>query len=52
MNRAEKIMWAQAPKAIRKQMCKPDLPRAIMDYDVKRPGTVVINGKTVRYEGP
>ena len=52
MKREHKTMFGNAPKDIRKQMCKPDLPRAIMDHEVKRPGSVVINGKQVRYEGP
>lgn len=52
MKREQKVMWASAPKAIRKQMCKPDLPRAIMDHEIKRPWAVTINGKQVRYEGP
>ena len=52
MKREHKIMFGNAPKDIRKQMSKPDAPRAVMDYDVKRPGSVVIDGKQVRYEGP
>ncbi len=52
MKREHKVMWASAPKDIRKQMGKPDAPRAAMDHEVKRPGSVVINGKQVRYEGP
>ena len=52
MKREHKIMFGNAPKDIRKQMCKSDLPRAIMDHEVKRPGSVVIDGKQVRYEGP
>ena len=52
MKREHKIMFGNAPKAIRKQMCKPDAPRVVMDHEVKRPGSVVINGKQVRYEGP
>jgi len=52
MKREHKVMWASAPKDIRKEMCRPYAPRAVMDHEVKRPGSVVINGKQVRYEGP
>lgn len=52
MKRQHKIMWGSAPKSIRKQMCAADKDRAVMDYDVKRPSTIVIDGKQVRYEGP
>lgn len=52
MKREHKVMWASAPKAIRKQMCVPDKDRAVMDYEVKRPATTLINGKQVRYDGP
>lgn len=52
MNRQYKLMWRNDHKDIRKQMLSPNKDRAVMDYDVKRPGTVTINGKTIRYEGP
>lgn len=52
MKREHKIMWANAPKNIRKMMCAPDKERSVMDYEVKKPATVMINGKQVRYEGP
>ena len=32
MKREHKTMFGNAPKDIRKQMCKPDLPRAGMDH--------------------
>lgn len=52
MKREHKIMFGNAPKDIRRQMCKPDRPRAIMDHEIKSPRSGVIDGRTVRYEGP
>ncbi len=46
-----KTFFRGVPKYIRKQLCQHDLPRGMMNYEVKKPNKVFIDGMWYDYDG-
>lgn len=48
-----KILFINGPRSIIQYLAKTaPYPKTVMDYEVKRPGQVIHNGRLVKYEGP
>ena len=50
MTKAHKIFFCGVPKSIRRLLCKPTRPRAMMEYDVRKPTFILIDGQKFLYE--
>ncbi len=52
MTRAHKIQFGGTTKRIRQFLCSRSKARFMMEYDIPKPRSIVVNGQSVRYEGP